>query len=153
MLEPADFVAGFPALIPLLREAFGDIFHYATLYTVLDQPIAVSSESFEPVPTRDVVTPDWPVRLIVTTTEPCAFLWPPRAASYNYTINHRGIAIWSAVRFREPITIWIWSLKEKKAMARAKVRMAPIKEELIAAAWAPERVERLLATGGMEALD
>jgi hypothetical protein len=158
MLEPTDFVEGFPTLVPLLREALGDIFHHADLYTILDKPISISSESYTPVPTSgNMVTPNWPVRLVVTITAPYIYHYQPRPYQYKYHVfglnEYTTIAEWSSKDYRKEIYAWIQRLTETKAMANAKACIAPIKEELIAAAWAPHRVERLIAAGGLETLD
>jgi hypothetical protein len=48
---------------------------------------------------------------------------------------------------------WFYAIKAQKIRRVAKARMAVLKEELMAAAWHPKRVERLLAAGGFEAID
>jgi hypothetical protein len=42
---------------------------------------------------------------------------------------------------------------EKEERERAEARCEALKEELVAAAWAPARVERWLAAGGFEILE
>lgn len=48
---------------------------------------------------------------------------------------------------------WFHATWAKKVRQVAKARIAPIKEELMAAAWHPKRVERYLAFGSYEMLD
>lgn len=48
---------------------------------------------------------------------------------------------------------WFQACLFQKQQQAAKARMALYKEELMAAAWHPNRVERLLAAGGFGALD
>ena len=48
---------------------------------------------------------------------------------------------------RAVITAWFNALRAARDFRQAKKRLEPIKEELLAAAWAPERVARWLEAG------
>ena len=48
---------------------------------------------------------------------------------------------------------WVQNLDTKILMAKAKARISPFKEDLIAAAWHPRRVELWISLGGPEVLD
>ncbi len=51
------------------------------------------------------------------------------------------------------VQTWYKQVQTLKAMAVAKERMAKIKEDLMAAAWHPDRVAKLVAAGAWDALD
>jgi hypothetical protein len=54
---------------------------------------------------------------------------------------------------KDPVNAWLRFLPTKRAMAAAKARIAPIKEELMATAWHPRRVERWLVESGWDMLE
>jgi hypothetical protein len=54
---------------------------------------------------------------------------------------------------RVAIHAWFQAMLFNRQRVKAKARIALYKEELMAAAWHPRRVERLLAAGGFDALD
>ncbi len=72
-------------------------------------------------------------------------------------ITHVGF--WQPGYIRTPpwlkqvIQTWFSRMRHLKVCEKAKARMAPMKEELMAAAWSPKRVERFLALGGYDMLD
>lgn len=59
----------------------------------------------------------------------------------------------SADPYKNRIHDWLTGLKRQKVRQVAKARMALIKEELMAAAWAPERVAKLVEAGAWDAID
>lgn len=54
---------------------------------------------------------------------------------------------------KDPVNALLRYIPTKRALALAKARMAPIKEELMAAVWHPRRVERWLAESGWDMLE
>jgi hypothetical protein len=72
-------------------------------------------------------------------------------------ITHAGF--WQRWYMRTPpwlkqvIQTWFTRMRQLKMLTVAKARMAPMKEELMAAAWSPKRVERFLALGGYDMID
>ena len=54
---------------------------------------------------------------------------------------------------KEAVQAWYKQVQTLKAMSVAKERMATIKEDLMAAAWHPDRVAKLVAAGAWDALD
>jgi hypothetical protein len=72
-------------------------------------------------------------------------------------ITHAGY--WQRWYMRTPhwlkqvIQTWFSRMRHLKVCEKAKARMAPMKEELMAAAWSPKRVERFLTLGGYDMLD
>lgn len=149
-LTPEDYVAEFPALATLLQNHYGEKFQSVTLKARLPSgPIALSSDHMPPVPQDHVSLCNSAVNIIVYTAMHPGF--PTR--HYHYSLDHLTVMPWSFPFGRVPIKDWINVVRSKKYLHEAKRRLAPIKEELMAAAWAPQRVERLLAVGGYEALD
>lgn len=79
---------------------------------------------------------------------------------FQFYITDTGIAFapWVHQRFlTHPIRVaaqnWFHATQAKKMRQVAKARMAPIKEELMAAAWAPARVAKLVAAGAWDLLE
>lgn len=72
-------------------------------------------------------------------------------------ITHVGF--WQPGYIRTPpwlkqvIQAWFSRIRHFKLCASAKARMSHMKEELIAAAWSPKRVEQFLTLGGYDMLD
>lgn len=54
---------------------------------------------------------------------------------------------------KQVIQMWFSRMRHLKLCANAEARMALMKEELMAAAWSPKRVERFLALGGYDMID
>jgi hypothetical protein len=54
---------------------------------------------------------------------------------------------------KEAVQAWYKQVQTLKAMSVAKERMAAIKEDLMAAAWHPDRVAKLVEAGAWDALD
>lgn len=54
---------------------------------------------------------------------------------------------------RMPIIDWMEENNTNGTKRRVQERTTLLKEEIVAAAWAPARVERLIAAGGIDALD
>ncbi len=57
------------------------------------------------------------------------------------------------IPIRNAVHAWFNKVKLKKQCLEAKARMALIKEELMAAAWAPARVAKLVAAGAWDLLE
>jgi len=64
-----------------------------------------------------------------------------------------GGADYISWRLREPIVAWMDENNPNGTKRRVQERAALLKEEIAAAAWAPQRVERLIAAGGIGCLD
>lgn len=145
-LTGVDYADEFQALIPYLVEAHGERFRSATLYYDDDGAVVrvcqAKRERIQRAPVPFGASPEKMLLQIIL-----------GAHTYNYFLDRIGVGSWSHPFGRKPIKDWIHGVRAAKFRREAKARMAPIKEELMAAAWAPHRVERLIAAGGLEALD
>ena len=149
-LTPEDYIAEFPSLIPLLEKTWGEKFRGVTLRTVLPSgTVEIRSSTLQVVPATFVPDPT-KTQIILETPFTLAGGVPLRNI---YSIDGLTIAPWSTLYGRVPIKEWIGLVRAKKYLREAERRIAPIKEELMAAAWSPRRVERLLVAGGYDALD
>ena len=150
-LTPEDYISEFPALIPLLEKQWGKNFLSATLVTRLPNGLVkVNSDNFLAVPTKVAFAdPKWVAQITVNTS----LRYGAIPLTYGYSIDGLMVAPWSAPIGRGPVKEWIGLVRAKKYLREAERRIAPIKEELMAAAWSPKRIERLLEAGGPEALD
>lgn len=145
-LTGVDYADEFQALIPFLKGTHGKRFYSATLYYDDDgEIIRLSQFVRERIQRAPVPLSMSPERMLLQVVLD--------ARTYNYFLDRIGVWTYSHPFGRKPIRDWIHGVRNAKFRKEAQRRLAPIKEELMAAAWAPHRVERLLAAGGMEALD
>ena len=145
-LTGVDYANEFQALIPFLKETYGKRFQSATLYYDDDGAI-IRLNQFVREQIRHAYAPlsmssDRMLLQVVLDT-----------GKYNYFLDRIGLWTYSHPFGRKPIKDWIHGVRTAKFRCEARRRIAPIKEELMAAAWSPRRVERLLAAGGYDALD
>lgn len=147
-LTGADYADEFQALIPFLKEAHGKRFQSATLYYQDDGAIIRLREFVrERIKQAPVPLSASPEKMLLQV------VLDKNTYTYNYFLDRIGIWTYSHPFGRKPIKDWIYRVRNAKFHKEAKARLAPIKEELMAAAWAPHRVERLIAVGGFDALD
>lgn len=71
----------------------------------------------------------------------------------GFTFTHQTQRDYLTPPINQAILNWFYAIQFQKIRRVAKARMAILKEELMAAAWHPKRVERLLEAGGFEAID
>jgi hypothetical protein len=57
------------------------------------------------------------------------------------------------IPIRNAVHTWFNVVRNQTIRRAAKARMAPIKEELMAAAWHPDRVAKLVAAGAWDVMD
>jgi hypothetical protein len=151
-LTPADYADEFQALITFLKEAHGERFRSATLYYYDNRTIIRVSEFVR----EQITTAPYPLSAYPEMMLLHIFLANKTyigETPYYYFLDRIGVGTYSHPFGRKPIKDWVYRVRNAKFHKVAKARMAPIKEELMAAAWAPHRVERLIAAGGLEALD
>jgi len=148
MLEPADYLDGFPLLIPLIEKAWGKKLMYAKLLVTTDRSFtsrvhAASNRS----------PPDFPTRLEiyarVCESEYENPRYPNHIMPYLYTLGPDGLSLWSCMYYTEEIEDWIKILQQKKALTQSATSKRRVPSWL---AWMSARVKRLLA-GGQETLD
>lgn len=141
LLTPADYAAEFEALIPLLKEKLGDKFRSANLQYWHKNTMTTLFTDRPPLIWQHNCHKENTVLWVITDSIP-----------QRYVLHGNRIECLTTP-YRIPVADWVDRIRSREFCSIAKARMAPIKEELIAAAWAPERVERLLTAGGFDALD
>ncbi len=144
-----DYMTGFKSIVPFLSEGLGEQFHSALIrqwyqdgtITCLSSNGTSRTEYGLPNPRPRVVV-DVIVYVDTTPLRPYCI--------HSYSLGMLGIERPLSLTSNKPIQAWIQYIRMLKV---AKARFARIKEELVAAAWAPHRVERLIAAGGFDTLD
>lgn len=126
-LSREDYARDFHSLVPRLNEVWGERFQAAV--------IRPPTEAYTVIE--------------LTTKEPRT----GEVYHHLYRLDHLTVTPLSALIGRKVIKEWMNSVRALKRYRIAAERIRPFKEELIAAAWSPARVERLLAAGGFDALD
>ena len=146
-LPKEAFVAALPALQLMLQEKF----KHLPIRTRITNGGGVNPRN----PFAPRLSSAYPFRVRVDLGEGYMSCTP------NYLFGRHGIILtimktasgWSRKDVGAIISEWLQSVHFKQVKANARQRLAPLKEELMAAAWHPRRVARLLELGGWEALE
>lgn len=84
-----------------------------------------------------------------------------KVVELNYFLGHDGLSLGHTThphqetqeRLCEPLQEWFAYIGEEQSKRRSQARATEVGEELAATVWAPHRVEKLIAEGGMDAID
>lgn len=153
---PADYIANIGLLVNMLQQRLGSQFIRVVLRTRLGQEaVEFDSDTFFVSPIAEYVPhhPRFNAQIIVHAFDQGDLLRPPHPWELTYWIDGITANKWSTRSCRQTMNAWIRNIRAKKCLREAERRIAPIKEELMAAAWSPERVERLLEAGDYNALE
>jgi len=153
---PADYIANIGLLVNMLEKRLGSQFIRVVLRTRLGQdPVEFDSDTFFVSPVAEYVPYHlrFNAQIIVHVFDQGDLARPPHPWELTYWIDGITANKWSTRSCQQTINAWIRNIRAKKCLREAEQRIAPIKEELMAAAWSPARVGRLLEAGGPEVLD
>jgi hypothetical protein len=140
----------FVAALPVLQQRLQEQFPSHPIKVTIANGTATPRNPFAPKLSsnynfRVVVTTNWSRCMFIPYIRP-SFVGP-------LAIGAVFASGWAQKEMSMSVSEWVRGLHEKHMIAAAKLRLAPLKEELIATAWHPRRVERWLAVGGWELLD
>lgn len=156
LLTPEDYIANVASLVPLLKARLQHQYIRVVVRASLEAgPVEVNSDTFSVVPIAEFQphAPRYLAQVIVHLYDRGDLARGPHPWETTYWLDATTVNKWSPRHSYGPVKEWIRIIRAKKFMLEAERRLAPIKEELMAAAWSPQRVERLLAASGYEALD